>query len=49
MVPFEFLVPYSMEEAIGLLDAEDTGIRHTSRHRPAASSQIEIGSAGASR
>jgi carbon-monoxide dehydrogenase medium subunit len=27
MVPFEFLVPYSMEEAIGLLDAEDTGIR----------------------
>ena len=27
MVPFEFLVPYSMEEAIGLLDADDPGIR----------------------
>jgi carbon-monoxide dehydrogenase medium subunit len=27
MVPFEFVVPYSMEEAIGLLDAEDPGIR----------------------
>lgn len=27
MVPLEFLVPYSMEEAIGLLDADDPGIR----------------------
>ncbi|AOK19261.1 molybdopterin dehydrogenase [Burkholderia cepacia] len=27
MVPFEFLVPYSIEEALSLLDAEDPGIR----------------------
>lgn len=27
MIPFEFLLPYSLEEAISLLDAEDPGIR----------------------
>lgn len=27
MIPFEFLLPYSLEEALSLLDAEDPGIR----------------------
>ena len=27
MIPFEFLLPYSLEEALSLLDPEDPGIR----------------------
>jgi carbon-monoxide dehydrogenase medium subunit len=30
MVPFEFMVPYTLDEAVSLLDAEDPGIRPVS-------------------